>query len=95
MSSSIALGEIYQSCRFYTTLRKLGTDIVLTFNFKTGYTEYCCCECGFEDDSSLEEKLQHEEKNLHEEDNMKDSIIKSNLGNEKPKMISIKERQIM
>ena len=88
--------EIYQSCRFYSTnLSKLGTYIVLTFIFKTGFTEYCCCECGFDDDSSSKEKLQHELKNSHEEDNVEDSNIKSNLVNERPKMISIKERQIM
>ena len=75
------MAAVYQSCRFYT-LSKLGTYIVLTSTFKTGFIEYCCCECGFDDDSSIEEKLQY-------------SNIKSNLGNEKPKMISIKERQIM
>ena len=86
--------SIYHSCRF-NTLSKLGTYIVLTFIFKTGFTEYCCCECGFDDDSSSKEKLQHELKNSHEEDNVEDSNIKSNLVNERPKMISIKERQIM
>ena len=94
MSSSIEWRQ-YTNLVDFTTLSKLCTYIVLSFIFKTGFTKYCCCECGFDDDSSIEEKLQHELKDSHEKDNMEDSNIKSNLGNEKPKMISIKERQIM
>ena len=95
MSSSIEWRKYTNLVLYSTTLSKLGRYIVLTSIIKTGFTEYCCCECGFDDDSSIEEKLQHELKDSHEQDDTEDSNIKSNLGNEKPKMISIKERQIM
>ena len=88
--------EIYQSCIIIQSHSKQTWYInCINIYFKTGFTEYCCCECGFDDDSSIEEKLQHELKNSPEEDDTEDSNIKSNLGNENPKMISIKERQIM